>query len=159
METEEIYVRSSYGRGHALWRYRANMFCSFSKGSAMVALVIERSCLVSVFKTGTFESQLWGLLAKSSDSKKETKRFKDCSCSVCCKKHLLQAASATSCTDNVRIYGNSHSQWTNFLNGNETLLFMVIFLCDAYYYYKLYYYVYLLYYCYYFSCSWSFLNF
>lgn len=34
------------------------MFCFLSRASALVALVIESSCLVSVFKTVTFESHL-----------------------------------------------------------------------------------------------------
>lgn len=38
------------------------MFCFLSRASALVALVIESSCLVSVFKTVTFESHLWSSL-------------------------------------------------------------------------------------------------
>lgn len=39
-----------------------NLFSSL-KGSTMVALLTEHSCLVSVFKSVTFESQHWGLAA------------------------------------------------------------------------------------------------
>lgn len=36
-----------------------NLFSSL-KGSTMLALLTEHSCLVSVFKSVTFESQHWG---------------------------------------------------------------------------------------------------
>lgn len=64
-ETDETYRRTTQRRERALWweyaKKKKNVSLSL-KGSAMVALVIESSCLVSVFKTVTFESRLWSSL-------------------------------------------------------------------------------------------------
>lgn len=48
---------------------KKKMFCFLSRASVVVALVIESSCLVSVFKTLTFESHLWGSVPNCSKGK------------------------------------------------------------------------------------------